>query len=229
MIRRFVYLFGREPMLLVTCAYVFISIVGIWDSYWFYRRFDVPILEYMQSSDYFVAGLRRPDFVAALAAVVLMSALSLWPDRWSMRNPERAEQLRQSRWWGKMLLPERYDRLGYGGMHPETATTVASVIAIVALLLLATHGRANRIERGGGHSVSVSLLGTSSPIEGNHRLLGTSSAFVFLWEADERRPEVIPVQSIRMIQAPEPAIGKLDAAGVADSTMTAEARNSELE
>lgn len=199
-IRRIVRLFGREPMLLITCAYVFISIVGIWDSYWFYRRFDVPILEYMQSSDYFVAGLRRPIYALALAALLLIAALGLWPDRWSMRNPERAEHLRRTKWWGKAVLARRYDPVAYGGMHPETATTITVAVSIVILLFIATNLRANRIERGGGHAVSVTLIGAPSPMVGSLHLLGTSSAFVFLWRTDESRPEVVPIQSIHRIR-----------------------------
>jgi len=197
---RLATMLGREPMLLVTCGYLFVSIVGIWDSYWFYRRFDVPILEYMQSSDYFVAGLRRPAFAMALAGVLLMAAVALWPDRWSARNPERAEHLRQTTWWGKLLLVKRYDKFGYGGMHPETATTLVSVASIIILLFMATSMRANRIKQGGGHSVRVTLVDASSPIPGRLRLLGTSSAFVFLWRPDENRTQVVPIQGIGHIE-----------------------------
>ena len=192
-------MFAREPMLAITSAYVFVSIIGLWDSYWFYRRFDVPILEYMHTSDYFVAGLKRPIFAVALAAVLAMAALSLWPDRWIMRNQERAAHLRETTWWGRMLLPRRFDRFGYGGMHPETATALTAVVSIVLLLFLATNTRANRVERGGGHVVSVILAGESSPVAGSFRLLGTSSAFVFLWNVDQAEPEVLPIQSIQRI------------------------------
>lgn len=200
-VRRVWRAFGREPMLLVTCGYLFVSIVGICDSYWFYRRFDVPILEYMHSSDYFVAGLRRPSFALALAGMLLLGGLGLWADRWAMRNPERAEHLRQTTWWAKELLPKRSDWRHYGGMHPETATALAVLVAIVLMLFVATNSRAGNIQGGGGHAVRVTLIGASSPMSGDLRLLGTSSAFVFLWRADERRTEVVPIQGIAHIDA----------------------------
>lgn len=207
-VRRVGRLFGREPMVLLTCAYVFVSIVGLWDSYWFYRRFDVPILEYMQSSDYFVAGLRRPIYALALAALLAIGALELWIDRWRMRNPDRAEHLRQKKWWGRMMLPKRYDPIGYGGMHPETATAVTVLVSIVLMLFVATSLRANRIELGGGHGVSVTLIGSPSPLPGSLRLLGTSSAFVFLWNPEEKRPEVVPIDSVHRIRPSQRAYAK---------------------
>lgn len=36
------------------------------------------------------------------------------------------------------------------------------------------------------------------------RLLGTSSAFVFLWDAEGKRHEVVPIQSIHRIRSAEP-------------------------
>src|SRR5687768_9466092 len=40
----------REPGMLVTMAYLAVSFLGLWASYWFYRGFGLPILDYMQPS-----------------------------------------------------------------------------------------------------------------------------------------------------------------------------------
>ena len=58
----------REPSLMVTVAYLFVSFIGLWSNYWFYRGFGLPVLEYMQASDYLVAGLR--DAAAGAAGFV---------------------------------------------------------------------------------------------------------------------------------------------------------------
>ena len=42
----------REPILFVTLGYLLVSFIGIWANYWFYSRFGLPILDYMQGSDY---------------------------------------------------------------------------------------------------------------------------------------------------------------------------------
>ena len=44
----------REPALLFTTAYLLVSLLGLWCSYWFFWGFDLPILEYLQ------AGSRTP-------------------------------------------------------------------------------------------------------------------------------------------------------------------------
>lgn len=187
--------FRREPMLLVTCSYVFVSIVGLIDSYWFYRRFEIPILEYMQSSDYFVAGLRSPQYLTLLAGLITMSAIALLPDRWRQRHPQRAERL-QSRWWGRMLVPKRNDWWAYFGLHPETMATILSLFVMVTLLFSHSNFRATDIQRGGTGGVEFRLAGEPQPVPGAWRMLGTSSAFVFLWNIDERRAEVVPIEAI---------------------------------
>lgn len=37
----------RDPVLVVTLGYVSISFIGVWGSWWFYRGFDVRILDYL--------------------------------------------------------------------------------------------------------------------------------------------------------------------------------------
>lgn len=198
-VRRIWGVFRREPLLLVTCSYLFISAYGLWDSYWFYRRFDIPILEFMQSSDYFVAGLRRPEYLGLLAWTLLASWLALVPERWRQRHPERVAGL-ERRWWGRALLPRRSDWWMYMGLHPETMATATALAAMALGLYVLGDARAQRIHEGGGHAVAVTLLGADRPMQGEWRMLGTSSAFVLLWNPDERRAEVLPIDGVGAIR-----------------------------
>ena len=198
-VRRIWAVFRREPLLLVTCGYLFISTYGLWDSYWFYRRFDVPILEFMQSSDYFVAGLRRPEYLALLVWTLFASWLTLWPERWRQRHPERVAGL-ERRWWGRVLLPRRSDWWMYMGLHPETMATVTALAAMALGLYVAGNTRAQGIHDGGGHAVTIRLLGADRHMPGDWRMLGTSSAFVLVWNPDERRAEVLPIDAVGAIR-----------------------------
>lgn len=198
MVSRVWAVFRREPMLLVTCSYLFVSIVGLWDSYWFYRRFDIPVLEYMQSADYFVAGLRRPDYLLLLAWTLLFSVLALWPERWRKRNPARAAEM-DRRWWFRALAPRRGDWWAYFGLHPETMTTVAAVVVMGLVLFANSDSRATKIQRGGGNVVEATVSGAGT-LAGDWRMLGTSSAFVFLWNPQERRAEVVPIEALSSIR-----------------------------
>ena len=208
-VRRLWDVFRREPMLLVTCSYLFVSIVGLWDLYWFYRGFDIPILEFLQSSDYFVAGLRRPAYAGLLALTLLAAAVSIWPQRWRMRHPERAARL-DGRWWFRLLFPRRADWWAYFGLHPETTATLTAVAVMATMLFMQSEARADAIRAGGGNAVEVQAGG--QPVAGDWRMLGTSSAYVFLWEPRAQRALVLPVESIAAIQPvpPQPRVAAPD-------------------
>ena len=199
MVRRIGNVFRREPVLLITCSYLFISVYGLWDSYWFYSRFDIPILEFMQSSDYFVAGLRRPEYLWLLVWTLLASWLTLLPERWRQHHPERVRRI-ERRWWGRMLLPRRGDWWVYMGLHPETMATLTALVVMGFCLYAFGDNRGQRMYEGGGHAVSVRLDGQRHELPGEWRMLGTSSAFVFVWNPGERRAEVLPIDSVAAIR-----------------------------
>ena len=192
--------FRREPMLLITASYIFISLVGLWDSYLYYQRFGLPILQFLQSSDYFVAGLRQPFYFGVLLTVLATSMLALLPDWWSRRHPERAQRL-QRRWWGRFLVPKRSDWWMYFGMHPETAAMLVLMIVLAVLLTSFGLDRADDVYRDGGDAarVEVQLLRATDPMPGDWRILGPSSAFVFLWEPGTKQAQVVPIETMARI------------------------------
>lgn len=198
----------REPVLFVTLAYLFVSFLGLWSSFWFYRRFDIPILDYMQSSDFFVAGLRRPQFFLLLGVTLFWLWLCAWPMRWVERNHERADGYRRRYWWGKYLFPDPRSAKGLWGLRSETMLVVAFLGLALHVVYTFSTLSAKDILRGRDktHRVSISLSreGTK-PAEAS--LLGTTSAFVFLWREDTRRTEIVPIESIAKIES----IGQLQA------------------
>jgi len=200
LVMRLLGVLQREPVLFISLSYLFVSALGLWSSYWFYRQFDLPILEYMQSSDFFVAGLRRPEFVLTLLYVLVMVWLSTWPLRWNERNPERAQQLRERRWWGKWLLPHRKSWQYLWGARSETFVLVGFLLMAGLLLSDLNSDRAAQVYQGvQGDKVRVTLA-DSRVLPGDSRLLGTSSAFVFLWWPSDRKNEVIPIESVLRIE-----------------------------
>jgi len=192
----------REPVLFITVAYLFVSFLGLWSSFWFYRRFDVPILEYMQSSDFFVAGLRRPQFMLLLGVSLFWLWLSAWPMRWVEGNHERADDYRRNHWWGKYLFPEPRSWQGLWGVRSETMLLVAFLgLALYVVYTFSVVSAKDILrERDKTHRVKVSLsMEGSTPTVAS--LLGTTSAFVFLWRGDTRRSEVVPIESIAKIES----------------------------
>ena len=216
-VRRLWDVFRREPMLMVTCSYVFVSMVGLWDSYWFYRRFDIPILEYMASSDYFIAGLRRPTYAFLLGWVLLAAAAALWPMRWRERNPERAARV-ERHWWGRFLFPRRTDWWIYFGLHPETMTTLSALLVMGIVLFSHSVHNADLVRAGGGNPVEVRVGAERTPLAGDWRMLCTSNAFVFLWDAAAQRAEVVPIEALGGIRPGGRAEGAARAASAGDAT-----------
>lgn len=216
----------QEPSLMFTVAYLFASCIGLWANYWFYRRFNLPILEYMHAGDYLVAGLRDPAYALVMLAAVAIVYVVAWPDSWRRTHPERVERLR-TRWWGRVLFPNhRLFRWSGVGLAPETGIVLAALWGTAWATVWYVEGKADYIRQGSGQPVVVTLAGEQTPRPGEARLLGTGGAFVFIWWLDERRAEAIPVESIgrlrfeapRRRQAPAPTH-----AAVSDAPATAPA------
>lgn len=191
----------REPVLFVTLGYLVVSFIGLWASYWFYRRFGVPILEYMQGSDFLIAGLREPLYALALAAAFAFSWVVMWPERWRRRHPERAEALRASHWWARVVFPGRAFYWSWWGMTPEGGLVFGVFWVMIWMVMAFVSGKAQGVYDGGGHVVRVTLSGASDALPGEARLLGTTSGFVFLWWPEARRAEAVSLENIGRIQS----------------------------
>ncbi|WP_411834450.1 hypothetical protein [Pseudoxanthomonas mexicana] len=209
----------REPSLLVAATYLSVSFIGLWASFWFYRSFSLPILEYMQPSDYLVAGLRDPAYALLLAASVLLVLLITWPEVFRIRYPGKVQRLR-GRWWGRLLFPElRLMRWAGIGMAPITGTVVAGAWGMIWASSWYVIDRAEHIREGGsGHRVQVTMIGDSAPLPQQARLLGTTSAYVFLWWPAERRAEAIPLSALKRMAVIAPSKPPVAAAAAVGNT-----------
>lgn len=193
----------REPALLFTTAYVLVAFLGLWSSYWFYRGFGIAILDYLQASDYLVAGLRDPAYLLIFASGVLLAVLVSWPDTLRRRYPARIDALRRQRWWWRALFPRARLMSWDGvGIHPVTGISVV----VASFMLFGAAGymltKAERLrEHGSGAPMQVHLTGDAQPLPQLARLLGTSNSFVYLWWPQQRRAEAVPIAAVRRLQA----------------------------
>jgi hypothetical protein len=191
-----------EPSLLITTAYLFVSFIGLWANYWFYRDFGLPILEYMQASDYLVAGLRDPAYALILLGSILLTLLISGPDVYRHRHPQRVDALR-TKWWGRVVFPaSRWLRWKAVGLAPETGVAFALFWGMMwaTVSYVQDKGRYIREDRA-GNLVQVTMAGDQSPLPHAARLLGSSGAFVFLWRPQARVAEAVPIESIARLQA----------------------------
>lgn len=205
---RFLARVGREPALLLSLAYLLVGILGLWGSYWFYRGFDVPILSYLQVSDYLVAGFRQPMYLAWLLGGLALALLVSWPDTVSRRHPAQVEALRGQHW----LWRSFFARMPFSSWESWGTGPLGGILQVVALMLLLSSSffmqdKARRIIDGEPvHRVRVHLAGDAKPQLAEAELLGTSAAFVYLWWPASQRVEILPLGAVRKLTVlPPPA------------------------
>jgi hypothetical protein len=191
-----------EPSLLFTTAYLFISLIGLWANFWFYRGFGLPILEYMQVSDYLVAGLRDPAYALILLGSALATLMVSGPDVYRRHHPQRVAVLR-TKWWGRVVFPEsRWLRWKALGLAPETGVALAVFFGMMWATVQYVQDKGEYIREGTtGNPVQVTMAGDRVPLSHSARLLGSSGAFVFLWWPQARVAEAVPIESIAKLQS----------------------------
>ena len=198
-------LLKREPVLVVSLVYALVSFMGMWSNYWFYSRLGVPILDYLQGSDLFVIGIRRPDFVLVVLGAMALAWVGAMPQRWVDRNPERAEEMFR-RWPGLrwVVAPPwyRYRRLGWL-YRVENLLVGACLILSLQYLWVWNMWNARDVLRGQGkgQQVRLTLAGAAAPLPGQAQLLGTTSAYVFVWWPQTRQVEALPIANLARIES----------------------------
>ncbi len=203
LVGRLLGLLTREPVLFVSLAYILVSFMGIWSSYWFYRTLGLPILDYLQGSDLFIAGLRRPDYMLLVALSLAVPWVSAAPMRLAERDPARVERLRRSRWWGPLVFPRQGGWMSLWGMRSETMLVSGALILLLCYLYLWNTKMAERVVSGApsGQQVRLTLAGSDAPLPGQAGLLGTTSMFVLVWWPDTSRVEALPTANIARIES----------------------------
>lgn len=196
-------LLKQEPALIVSAGYVLLSLLGLWSSYFFYRRFDLSILDYLQISDFLVAGLRDPMYAGILAVGILLAVVLGWPDTLRRRNPVKVEALRGRHWgWRVLFSKSPLTSWDTSGMRPLTGLCIAVACFMAIGAARYASGKAADIrDHGAGARVSVHLAGDAAPLKEQARMLGSSSAFVFLWWPQQRRAEAVPISAVKRLQS----------------------------
>ncbi|MBS0226886.1 MAG: hypothetical protein JSS25_11155 [Proteobacteria bacterium] len=200
----------HEPAHALTLFYIGTSGLGLWASYWFFRSFGIPVMDYMDPSDYITAGLRDPMYFLMVAAALALTFLLNFKEYARRKGPAYYEQTRSAHWWGRVLLPFPYrpargnwlsSLLGLGGFSMPTAVAFGVVWATMWLTFGYVQNKADNIRNGGGHPVRITLAHTHDPQPGTARLLGTSGDFVFLYWPEQKRAEAITVEEVGRIES----------------------------
>ncbi len=200
----------HEPAHALTLFYIGTSALGLWASYWFFRSFGIPVLDYMDPSDYITVGLRDPMYFGVVLVALLFTFLMNFHEYARSKGAGYYEQARGTHWWGRLLLPFPYQParanwasrlLGWKGFSMPTAVTFGVVWATMWLTFGYVEHKADGIRNGGGHPVRITLAHTHDPQPGTARLLGTIGDFVFLYWPEQKRAEAIAVEEVGRIES----------------------------
>ena len=199
----------HEPTHALTLAYLAVSLLGVWASYWFFRSFGIAILDYMDPSDYLTAGLRDPIYLAIVSGAAVLSLLLNFHEYARVRGEAYHAGIR-AHWWGWFLLPfphrparehwvQRFT--GWRGLSLPTGMLFGVVWATMWLTLSYVEGKARTIMAGGGDIVRLTLAHTHEPQPGTARMLGTVGDFVFLYWPESRRAEAVSIENVGRLES----------------------------
>lgn len=197
----------REPALAITFAYLFVAMAGIFYNFSFYQKFGIPVLTLSQISDFLVAGIQQP-----MALVLVLSTFPIcWIfDRINLRSRRKhiAERARlhaaqELSWWQRarlVFLEWRVEQRWY------TQLSYVAVVVIYGWTFVALYAqyRAAAVKRGEAAEVRIWLNGEAQALAPGKSqawiYLGAVANYVFVYDREGGRAEVLPVNAIARIE-----------------------------
>jgi hypothetical protein len=189
----------REPTMLLTATYLATSAIGLWASYCFYQPFGIRVLDYMQPADFLVAALHDPMYFLVVAAGAFLSWLGSRIDAFRETQPQRVNAIRESTWWGKLVFPPWRDKLTDKGFTAEYVFA-AMLLGIAAWLIsIYTASQSQRVLQGDGTRIWITYNNHDKPEARQPILLGTNTAWVFLYWPQDNTSEAVPQSQVARI------------------------------
>ena len=206
-------LLRREPALVITTGYLLVALAGIYYNESFYSKFGIPVLTLSQIGDFLVAGVQQPMApLLVLSTLPIVWLIDLFNSRLRTRQIASLARLRAlphpttwQRWWMRILIRR---------IHQYWWRRFAYVVVVVVYGWLFVHlyaeYRAEEVKEGAGLHVNVWINGATDPLPAKSpswTYLGAASSYVFLFDHDAGRVQIVPVNSIVRIE-PASAIPK---------------------
>ena len=177
-------LLREHPALILSGLYVAASVVGMFYAWAYLRRFGINVFNYAAISDFLLASLKEP---LTWGLVIVAVGLVMWDNSMSRRY-ERNGKRNWLRWYGT----PRYRLLNNFG----------AICLVFTFLFIYADYRADTTRGGEGKSVTVILADKGAAA--STLLLGTTSQFVFLYDADASHVDIHPIENIQSISFAAP-------------------------
>jgi uncharacterized membrane protein len=169
----------EHPALIVSALYVAASVIGMFYSWAFLRRFGINVFNYAQISDFLLASLKEPFTWGLVVLAVVLVML----DNASSR---RVEKKSPSRWWA-----------WYGTPRYRLINNFAAIYMVLLFIYTFATLQAREAHDGEGKIVDVMLADSGAATTAI--LLGTTGQFVFLFDEQTDRVDIHPIENIHSI------------------------------
>jgi hypothetical protein len=180
-----VALLQRHPALLLTVAYLAVSLTGLIFSWAFFRKFDVNYYVFADLTDFLLGAVREPASLLATAGAVFASWLVFRYSAWELSWLERKENR------GRVL--EGYIKMNRGWLRSGWATVFVLTLYAVVTVTWYAEWRVDALRAGEGTEVEISVNG-APPV--TRLLMGSSARFIFVYDPETESTTVLPDESI---------------------------------
>lgn len=178
-----------------TGLYLAATCIGMLSSWTFYQEFGVNVFHYAQASDFLLAAVRTPLATLAILFAVPVVWLIVELDDWLSAR---------AGWYRRLYVTDTLWRFA----RSRTAMVLYFVGYAFLFSLFYSDWMSQRVRTGRGTRVSVQLQAgayagrdLTRPFEAI--LLGTTGAFVFLYDDRTEASTVVPVENLALL-APRP-------------------------
>jgi hypothetical protein len=176
--------FTEHPGVGVSALYLASSAIGMLDSWWYYRQFNIDIFLYSDLADFLLASFRSSTAWLVVGLTGLVTGLDQFVSR---RVARKSSPPRRLLWLGS----QRYRQF----------SAALGILAGVAYILFYAEKRADWIADGRfGQQVQVSLANAAPRVE-TAVMLGSTLNFVFLLDRLQGTVGVHPYENVLAIVA----------------------------
>lgn len=199
--------FIKHPGLTISFAYALLTLCGVFYSFSYYARFDIPILMLVDVSDLLIAGISDPAALFVFSGAVLIPLIfdPLYKKTFDI----------QTRWREK---PKSVKRLIILALCYTPKTNFSVLLSLVLLFVLYaftlvssyTEYKSNGVKKGEGTAVvlySDDALYNRVPL----MLLGSTANYVMFYQEKTNASLVLPIESIKSVVV-KPSVTEEDAA-----------------
>lgn len=181
----------RHPALLLTVAYLAVSLTGLVFSWAFFRQFGVNYYLFADLTDFLLGAVREPaSLLAALGGLVVVWLIFRYTT-WELSRLERIQNR------GRLL--QSYINMNRTLMSGWASLLFLALYGFMTISLYADW-RVKTLRAGEGTEVLVSING-GEPV--TRLLMGSSARFIFLYDPDSGSTTVLPDESITSLTIPK--------------------------